>query len=275
MALRPLGTTGFAVSPIGFGAFKIGRNQNVKYPQGYDLPNKATAHRLLNELLDNGVCYVDTAPAYGMSEERIGQAISHRKSEFVLSTKVGETFEDNRSFFDFSSAAIRNSILRSQDRLKLDVLDLVFIHSNGDDLHVLNQTEVVSALQDLKAKGTIQAIGFSGKTVQGTRESLSWADAVMVEYHINDDSHDDVIAEAAAKGVGVVVKKGLASGQLPASKAIRFVLSNKHVNTQIIGGLNSNHIRANLAVANSMLLSLDYSNSHCTTRNATPPFSHL
>ena len=53
------------MSPIGFGAFKIGRNEGIKYPQGYDLPDDARVERLLNEVLDLGINYVDTAPAYG------------------------------------------------------------------------------------------------------------------------------------------------------------------------------------------------------------------
>ena len=249
MIPQPLGKTGLSVSPIGFGAFKIGRNENIKYPHGYNLPDDATMHRLLNELLDLGVCYIDTAPAYGLSEDRIGRSIAHRKNEFVLSTKVGECFENGRSTYDFSSAAIRESISHSLRRLKLEVLDLVFVHSTGDDLHILNQTDVVGTLQELKAAGTIQAIGFSGKTAAGARESLSWADAIMVEYHVNDTSHDAVIAEAAASSVGVVVKKGLASGHLSADEAIRFVLGNQNVHSLVVGGLNLDHIRANLDVA--------------------------
>ncbi len=71
----------------------------------------------------------------------------------------------------------------------------------------------------------------------------------MVEYHLRDRSHEPVITEAAARGVGVVVKKGLASGALPADEAIRFVLSNRHVASLVIGGLSLEHFRANLAAA--------------------------
>ena len=73
MQLRPLGSTGLFVTPLGFGAFKIGRNEQVKYPQPYDLPDDATVERLLNGVLDAGIHLIDTAPAYGLSEERIGK----------------------------------------------------------------------------------------------------------------------------------------------------------------------------------------------------------
>lgn len=249
---RPLGRTGLDVSVIGYGAFKIGRNQGIKYPQGYDLPNDDDVARLLNGILDLGVTYLDTAPAYGLSEERIGRALAHRRGEFVLSTKVGETFADGRSTYDFSREGLEASLARSLRRLQTDVLDLVFIHSDGNDLGIQRDTAAVATLQRLKAEGSTRAIGFSGKTVAGARKALAWADVLMVEYHLDDTSHADVMAEAAARGIGVVVKKGLASGRLPAADALQFVLSNPHVSSVVVGGLNLDHIRANIeAVAAS------------------------
>lgn len=248
-ASRPVGRTGLMVPPLGFGAFKIGRNQGIKYPQPYDLPDEASVARLLNGVLDLGCTLIDTAPAYGLSEERIGRALSSRRKEFVLSTKVGETFTDGLSTFDFTRAGVEASLQRSLDRLQTDVLDIVFIHSNGDDEHILTRTDTVAVLQEWKARGAIRAIGLSGKTVDGARRSLAWADAIMVEYHLDDVSHAEVMAEAAAKNVAVFVKKGLASGRLPAEDAIRFVLANPTVTTLILGGLNFAHFQHNWQTA--------------------------
>ncbi|NOX53010.1 MAG: aldo/keto reductase [Planctomycetes bacterium] len=246
---RPLGRTGLQLSVIGFGAFKIGRNQGIKYPRGYELPDESSVERLLNALLDAGITYIDTAPAYGLSEERIGRAIGRRRREFVLSTKVGETFLDGRSIYDFSRQAVQASVHRSLKRLKTDILDIVFIHSNGDDLAILRQTDVVPTLLGLRDRGDVRAVGLSGKTVEGARDALQWADALMVEYHLNDRSHEEVIEEAARQGVGVVVKKGLASGHLSPDAAIPFVLGNPFVSSLVIGGLNIQHMRANLQLA--------------------------
>ncbi len=249
MKCRTVGKSGLNVSPVGFGAFKIGRNEKVKYSDQYDLPNERESARLLNGLLDLGISFIDTAPAYGLSEERIGRAISQRRDEFVLSTKVGETFTNGTSTYGFSSDAVRESVNRSLQRLKTDVLDLLFIHSDGSDLQILKETDVVETLIELKAAGTTKAIGFSGKTVDGARAAIGWADAIMVEYHSDDTSHAEVIADAARRGVGVVVKKGLASGRLSADNAIRFVLSNPHISSLVIGGLNLDHLRANVEAA--------------------------
>jgi aryl-alcohol dehydrogenase-like predicted oxidoreductase len=247
--LRPLGRSGFSLSPIGFGAFKIGRNQKTKYSSSYELPSDEQLATLLNGLLDLGINYIDTAPAYGTSEERIGRAIAGRRSEFVLATKVGETFEAGVSHYEFSTEAIRNSVARSLERLKSPTIDVLLLHSDGRDEWIQSQTDAVPTLQDLKQKGLARAIGLSGKTVAGARQALEWADVLMVEYHLRDRSHESLIAEAAARGVGVVVKKGLASGELPAGEAIGFVLDNPHVTSLVVGGLSLEHFRDNLAIA--------------------------
>ncbi len=251
MQMRPLGQTGLLVTPLGFGAFKIGRNEKVKYPQPYDLPDDATAERLLNGVLDSGINLIDTAPAYGISEERIGKFLASRRNEFVLSTKVGERFDNGESSFDFTGPGVRASVAESLRRLRTDILDILFVHSNGDDLAIQQQTEVVATLQKLKHAGYVRAIGFSGKTPAGAVVALEWADVVMVEYHLQDTSHAEVIALAVSRGVGVVVKKGLASGHLPPVDALRFVLSQPNVSSVIVGGLSFEHLRENMKAVGS------------------------
>ncbi len=246
MLRSPLGRTGLHVSRIGFGAFKIGRNQKVKYPTGYDLPDDTAADRLLNEVLDLGVNHVDTAPAYGCSEERVGRFLAHRRDEFVLSTKIGEEFENGVSRYDFSAAAIRNSVARSLARLRTDVLDVVFVHSDGNDLEIQQSSDAVGTLLSLKAKGLLRAAGFSGKSVAGCRAALAWADVLMLEYHLGDTSMESVIAEAARRNIGVVVKKPLAAGHLEPAEALRFVLGREGVTNAVVGTLNVEHLRSNL-----------------------------
>ncbi|MDB5384548.1 MAG: aldo/keto reductase [Planctomycetaceae bacterium] len=252
MDQRQLGKRGPAVSILGYGAFKIGRNEKTKYGTEYPLPDDATVSRLLNNLLDLGINYIDTAPAYGLSEQRIGQAISKRRDEFVLSTKIGEDFDHGISTYDFSRTAIEQSVQRSLKRLQTDRLDLVFIHAAGDDLKILNQTDAVETLLRLRATGAIRQIGLSAKTAAGARASFAWADVIMVEYHLEDQSQEAVIADAAVSGIGVVVKKALASGKLSPADGLRFVLCNTAVSTAVIGTLNLEHMRSNLDLVNGL-----------------------
>jgi aryl-alcohol dehydrogenase-like predicted oxidoreductase len=240
------------LSPLGYGAFKIGRNVGTKYDLAYELPDPATVERVLNGVLDLGINYIDTAPAYGTSEERVGQAISHRRREFVLSTKVGEFFEGGVSKYDFSADAVRKSVETSLRRLRTDVLDFVFIHSSRDDVRVVEQTDVVPTLVSLRDAGLVRGIGLSGYTAEGFRVALSWSDAIMVTYHRDDNTLAPVIDEAHQRGIAVIVKKGLASGRLPAAQALSFVLRNPAVTSVVVSSLSLNHLRDNGRIAQAM-----------------------
>jgi len=248
MVPRALGRTGLSLSPIGYGAFKLGRNQGTRYASPYALPDDAAVARLLAGLVDAGVTYYDTAPAYGTSEERLGLVLP-RSSGIVVSTKVGERFEDGRSSHDFSAPMVRASLERSVRLLRRDPLDLVFVHAHADDLTLSRDTEMVDALVEAKRAGLVRFVGFSGKTVAAARSALAWADALMLEYHLDDRSHAQVVAEACERGVGVVVKKGLASGRLDAATALPFVLSQPGVTSVAVGSLSLERMKANIAAA--------------------------
>ncbi|HQC72024.1 MAG TPA: aldo/keto reductase, partial [Candidatus Competibacteraceae bacterium] len=134
MELRALGTTGLRVSTLGLGTVKLGRNQGVKYPQPFELPSDQQALALLELAWDLGINLLDTAPAYGLSEERLGRLLRQCRRDWVIVTKVGEAFQNGQSQFDFSAAATRASVERSLHRLGVAALDAVLIHSSGDDL---------------------------------------------------------------------------------------------------------------------------------------------
>jgi len=249
MQMRQLGKSGLAVSPIGFGAFKIGRNAKIKYPQGYDLPTDSEAARLLDGLLDLGICHFDTAPAYGISEQRIGKWRNKRDLPLVISTKVGERFQDGESTYAFDDQSVRTSIANSLRHLQCETLDIVLIHTTSEDVEVLTETDVVETLHKLKEAGDIRAIGLSGKTPQAASLALEWADVVMVEYNASDRSHAEVIEEAARRQIGVMIKKGLASGHLPATDAIPAALRQPGVTNLVVGGLNLAHMSDNVRIA--------------------------
>lgn len=250
---RALGRTGIEVSALGYGAFKIGRNQGIKYPAGYELPDDDAVRELVAGLTALGINYIDTAPAYGTAEARIGAALDELGKDVVLSTKVGETFSDGRSHFDFAARAMADSVARSLARLRREAVDLLLIHSDGRDLEIQRETDAIATLRSLKERGLARAIGFSGKTVEGADAAIGWADAIMVEYHLERRDHEPVIARAAEAGVGVIVKKGLGSGRLEPAAAIRFVLRNPGVSTLVVGSLRLDNMRRNRDVARAAL----------------------
>ncbi len=113
---------------------------------------------MLNLAWELGVNLLDTAPAYGVSEERLGRLLRQCRREWVIVTKVGEEFENGVSRFDFSAAATRAGVERSLRRLGVETLDAVLIHSNGDDLTILEQEAVLLTLRDLQRAGWVRAL---------------------------------------------------------------------------------------------------------------------
>jgi aryl-alcohol dehydrogenase-like predicted oxidoreductase len=98
---RPLGNTGLIVSPLGLGTVKLGRDQGVKYPNGFTIPDDAAARALLDQARALGINLIDTAPAYGVSEQRLGPLLRGQREDWVIVSKVGEEFENGQSRFDF------------------------------------------------------------------------------------------------------------------------------------------------------------------------------
>lgn len=250
---RELGSTGIRVSALGFGTVKFGRNQGVKYPQGFELPDDTKAARLLALAHDLGINLLDTAPAYGCSEERLGQLLAGQRQQWIICSKVGEEFENGESSFDFSPAHTRMSIERSLLRLRTDVIDIVLVHSSGDDSHIIRNSGVMETLADLKTEGKIRAMGVSTKTVEGGILATECSDAVMVTWNPQHTAEQAVLDAALGNRCGVLVKKAFASGHLhgedPVQRSLDFVFSHPAVTSAIVGTLNADHLRSNVAAA--------------------------
>ena len=251
--LRALGDTGLTISALGLGTVKIGRDQGVKYPTAFTIPDDQAVRQLLARARDLGINLIDTAPAYGRSEERLGQLLSHRE-HWVIVTKVGEEFEHGESHFDFTTEHTRASVERSLRRLNTDHLDVVLVHSDGNDLDVLRQG-TLEVLDDLKREGKIRATGVSTKTVQGGLETLRRADIAMVTYNLAQQDEKPVIDFAAEQGKGILIKKAFASGHLPADHpdpvqaSLDQVLGTPGVGAVIAGTVNPAHLEENVAKA--------------------------
>lgn len=257
---RPLGDTGLRVSPLGLGTVKLGRDQGVKYPSGFTIPDDVEARQLLALARDLGINLIDTAPAYGRSEERLGPLLRGQRQDWVIVSKVGEEFEAGQSHFDFSPAHTRRSVERSLQRLETDVIDLVLVHSDGNDVAVLRDSGVYEALAELKQAGKIRAFGLSGKTVEGGLLALERGDCAMVTYNLNEQGERPVLDYAAQHAKGLLVKKGLASGHVclapgvdPVRASFELIFGHPGVTSAIIGTINPLHLSHNVATAAAVL----------------------
>jgi aryl-alcohol dehydrogenase-like predicted oxidoreductase len=212
-----------ALSRVGFGAFHIGRVAGDKYASSHrELPSESDCEALLHGVLDLGITLIDTAPAYGWSEERIGKYLTSRRNEYNLCTKVGELIEDGRSVFNFSRTGMRESLEHSLRTLKTDHVDILLIHAPPNDLDVLHETDAIETMLAFKQEGKARTIGFSGKTIQAELEALDWSDAMMIEYSAANQDHKESIAAAREADKIILIKKALNSGHLSHEEAVGF-----------------------------------------------------
>jgi aryl-alcohol dehydrogenase-like predicted oxidoreductase len=199
MERRRLGRTDMDVTALGFGGSEI----------GYDGVSQAAATRLLNAALDAGLNVIDTAECYAGSEALIGRAVSGRRREFHLFTKVGHA--DGWGRDDWRPAAIVKSIERSLERLRTDAVDLVQLHSCSEG--VLRKGDAIAALETAKQRGLTRHIGYSGDGA-AARFAVECGrfDTLQTSVSVADQTALDVVLPAAReRGLGVIAKRPIAN----------------------------------------------------------------
>src|SRR5712691_4164249 len=153
LAKRELGRTGLSVTMLGYGAMEL-----RGAPRARDT-TEAEAETILNAVLDSGINYIDTSIDYGVSEERIGRYISHRRSEYYLASKCGclvgaPAVRGQRSPHLFTRDNILAGVEQSLARMKTDYLDVVQFHSSPSK-QALEEHGAVDAVLELKESGTV------------------------------------------------------------------------------------------------------------------------
>ncbi len=282
---NPLGDTGLQITRLGFGAMEI---RGV--PRGRDVTPQQ-ADTILNAVLDSGINYIDTSIDYGMSEEFIGKFISHRRDEFILATKCGchvgapTAPAGQPSPHVFTRANVIAGVEQSLKRMKTDRLDVVQFHSSPD-MKTLEAEGALDALREFQQQGQVGHIGMSGVLPNLAEHVNSGAFAVLqIPYSALERQHEDWIAAAANKGIGNVIRGGVAKGEpgesgvegrvswdtfekaklgelledgeTHTSFMLRFTLSHPGMHTTIVGTLNPQHLAQNVAATERGALSAD------------------
>ena len=247
MLRRPLGNTGIEVSPLGLGTVKFGRNTGVDYPRAYRLPSDGRIADLLATAQREGVNLLDTAPAYGTSEARIGEAIEGHRDDWILCTKAGEEFDGVASHQDFSADAVLRSVDRSLARLRTDHLDILLLHSDGRSVDDIERAGAFRALAGLRCEAVVRAVGFSGKSSRDATAAMPRSDVLMCTIHNTYRDEVCIASKAADLGVGVLVKKPLARGFEGGSETIANTANLVGVTSVVVGTLSPDHLAANAA----------------------------
>ena len=199
MERRTLGKTSMQVSILGFGGSEIGYgNASVK-----------TVSRLLGGALDAGLNVIDTAECYRTGEELIGKALSHRRQDYYLFTKCGHMSGYN--FPDWSPESLESSIDRSLQRLRTDYVDLIPLHSCGEE--VRHQGAVIEVLQQARDKGKTRYIGYSGDNEPALYAVNCGAfDTLQTSINIADQKAITfTLPIAKEKEIGVIAKRPIAN----------------------------------------------------------------
>ncbi|KDN19886.1 aldo/keto reductase [Amycolatopsis rifamycinica] len=150
MHYRTLGRTGIKVSPYALGA--------MMFATSFGNPDPDDSARMIRKALDAGINFIDTADAYGDSEEVVGKALRDRRDEVVLATKFGRQVGADPHHQGASRRWIVTAVENSLRRLRVDHIDLYQLHRTDPATDV---EETLSALTDLLRAGKIRAIGTS------------------------------------------------------------------------------------------------------------------
>jgi aryl-alcohol dehydrogenase-like predicted oxidoreductase len=161
VAQRQLGRTGLHVTRLGYGAMEL-----RGAPRARDI-TEAQAETILNAVLDAGINYIDTSIDYGLSEERIGRYIAHRRTEYYLASKCGclvgapSAPRGQRSTHVFTRDNVIAGVEQSLARMKTDYLDVVQFHQSPSR-ETLEEHGALEALSELRESGKVRFIGMSG-----------------------------------------------------------------------------------------------------------------
>jgi aryl-alcohol dehydrogenase-like predicted oxidoreductase len=271
---RELGRTGMQVTTLGYGSMEL-----RGAPRARDT-TEAQAETILNAVLDAGINFIDTSIDYGVSEERIGRYISHRRSEYYLASKCGclvgaPAVRGQTSPHVYTRDNIIAGVEQSLARMKTDYLDLVQFHISPSQ-QVLEEDGALDAVMDLKQAGKVRFIGMSATLPHMTDHiAMGVFDVFQVPYSAMEREHETVIAAASAAGAGIIIRGGAAKGapsegkqqgwqwdrwraaklddllgdMTPMQFILRFTFTNPDLDTTIVGTVNPEHLRANVEMA--------------------------
>lgn len=275
MITKTLGRTGLNVTQLGYGSM------GLRGPRtwGVRVVSDEDADRFLNAVLDAGINFIDTAPDYGVSEERIGRYLSTRRAEFYLATKCGCAPIQHEDHLEvrhvWSRDVIQRNIETSLRRLRTDYVDVLQFH--GGDAETLQREGLIDLLRGFREQGVIRFLGASSSlpNLPGLID-LGVFDTFQIPYSCLAQEHHEWITRAAETGAGIIIRGGIAHGGLEAEiqrpalndiwvqakldevlpvgmkraeLILRYTLSHPHCHTTIVGTCNPEHLAENRTAA--------------------------
>lgn len=246
---RAFGDTGLNITPIGLGLAALGRPGYINLGHGDSLAHnydvaamEQRAHRVLDAAWAAGIRYFDAARSYGRAEEFLGNWLHNRgidPARVTIGSKWGYTYTAGwrvqaaeHEVKEHSLAVLKRQWAESQETLG-GQLDLYHIHSATIESGVLENRDVLNELARHKKAGVRIGLSLSGPqqadtlraALRVTVDGVRLFDGVQATWNLLEPSAGPALAEAAAAGMGVIVKEALANGRLtPANSDAAFAL---------------------------------------------------
>lgn len=229
MEYRVLGKTGLMISRMGFGGIPI---------QRIDAEGTKV---LMQQLMEAGVNYIDTARGYTVSEEYLGYALEGIRDKFVLATKSMARTKD----------AMAADIETSLKNLRTDYIDLYQVHNPCMEQfeQVIAEGGALEALLEAKAAGKIGHIGLTGHSKELFARALEqdWVETFMFPYNIVENQGEELMKKCAEKNIGFIDMKPLAGGAIEnATLALRYICANPDVTVVIPGMADPSELEENI-----------------------------
>ena len=212
---RPLGNSGFDVSPVGLGCWPIAGVTTLD-------ANDADSIATIRACFDLGINHLDTAHVYGPngeSEKLIARAIPGRRDELVIATKCGIHYEGTEMVTNGRPDRLRAECEESLRRLATDRVELLYLHAPDENVPI---EESAGALRESMEAGKTRAVGASNCTLEQLQafQAVCPIAAVQLPYNmLQRDIEQRTIPWCREQRIAVMVywplMKGLLAGRLP------------------------------------------------------------
>ena len=233
---KRLGNTTMMVKQIGFGGIPI---QRLK-PEESD--------KVIEEAVDKGINFFDTARIYSDSEEKLGRILSKHRKKVFIATKT----------YSKDGNGVKKDMEKSLQMLKTDYIDLYLCHNIGSEAElkqILSPNGALEAIQKAKKEGKINHIGVSGHKPWIMKQCIKTFEFDVLEIPFNiieNKCLDELVPLAKKRKIGIVAMKPIAGGALTeVSLNLRYILTSG-ADVAVPGMDSVNQISENLSVLQNL-----------------------
>lgn len=215
MQKRQLGRTELSLTTVGLGTWAIGG----PWDWGWGPQDDQDSIRTIQEALDLGINWLDTAPCYGLghSERVVGKAIKGRRDQVTVATKCGLVWDDPSSgsvYCRLNAQSVTQEAEDSLRRLDVDVIDLYQIHWPNPEHDI---REAFEAMARLVEAGKVRFIGvsnFTAKQLESIRDIHPIASLQPPYSMLEREFERDAAEYCRANAIGVVAYSPMQAGLL-------------------------------------------------------------